>query len=409
MHYRASHYRSAAVRRGIGAALSAGALACSAGSLDGSGASSSGSQGGRESSSTAGSSGRPLVLEVGGSGGASPAPPETCTAEAHEGQRLPVDMYFLLDSSGSMGERVQGGSKWEVVSGALIAFLNDPRNSQTAVGIGYFPTAAPFGSCAIGQPDCLCIPYINLCFANAGGSCSVADYSTPAVPLVLPASAGAVIADIQAHRFSGGTPTRPAVEGALQYLNLWAEQHSARATVLVLATDGDPTGCESNGPPDIAALAANALAGPHAIKTFVIGVGDSLVALNLVARAGGTGQAFLVDAGGDVAATFGDALEQIRGAAASCVFAIPERSAAGMKVNPAQVNVRYTPAGSTASTLVTQTFMSNPQHCDDAGGWYYDNPLAPTRIELCQSTCQALSQGSVQVEFGCDTISQIPR
>jgi hypothetical protein len=43
------------------------------------------------------------------------------------------------------------------------------------------------------------------------------------------------------------------------------------------------------------------------------------------------------------------------------------------------------------------------------GGWYYDNPTAPTLIKLCDSTCQSLSGGSIQVEFGCDTIVQPPR
>jgi hypothetical protein len=408
MHHAASIV-VARIRSVVSVAMVAGSLACSAGGGDGSpgGAASGGHA--SQPSPTPASGGSSLVLDAGGSssaGGAGAA--KVCTAEVREGVRLPVDMYFLLDSSGSMGERVQGGSKWQVVSQALIAFLNDPRNAETAVGVGYFPNADQ-GTCMVGQAGCLCIPFINVCFANVGGSCVVADYATPAVPLVLPPSVSAVLAGIQAHRVSGGTPTRPAVEGALQYLNQWADEHPARTSVLVLATDGDPTGCDSNSPGDIAALAASALAGRHAIKTFVIGVGGSLVSLNLVAQAGGTGQAFLVDAGGDVAKAFSDALEQIRDAAASCVFAIPSQNAAGMSVNPSQVNVRYTPGGASTSTLVTQTFMSNPQNCDSAGGWYYDNPQAPTRIELCESTCQALSRGTVQVEFGCDTIKQPPR
>lgn len=399
------------IRRSVGVALGVGVLACSAGSGDAAdgGSANGGSRGLAGSSPTAATGGSALVIDVSGGSSAAPAGgANVCNAEVHEGERLPVDMYFLVDSSGSMAERVQGGSKWEVVSRALIAFLNDPRNRETGVGIGYFPNTAQ-GMCSPGQAGCFCIPYINICFSNVGGSCATLDYATPAVPLVLPPSVAPVIADIEAHQFSGGTPTRPAVEGALQYLSQWATDHPGRRPVLVLATDGDPTGCDPNTPADIAALAASALAGPHAIQTFVIGVGDSLLSLNLVAQAGGTNQAFLVDTAGDVAQAFGDALEQIRGAAAACVFGIPAQNAAGMSINPGLVNVSYTAAGASSSTLVMQTSMGDAQSCDAAGGWYYDDPLAPTRIELCAATCDALSRGSIQVEFGCKTSVRPPR
>jgi Mg-chelatase subunit ChlD len=393
------------IRPGSSGNAGAGAAPSSSGSQ---GVGSAQGRGGSSSSQTGGGAGIVVggassVGQAGQAGGG-----DVCHAEAHEGQRVPVDLYFLVDSSGSMAERVQGGSKWEVVSKALVAFLNDPRNGGAGAGIGYFPNAAQ-GACTAGQAGCLCIPFVNICFSNIGGSCTVADYALPAVPLALPPSVTAVINDINAHQLAGGTPTRPAVEGALQYLNQWAGQHPDRKTALVLATDGDPTGCDPNTPQGIAALAAGALSGPHAIKTFVIGVGSSLVSLDLVAQAGGTGKAFLVDTGGDVAKSFAEALDQIRGVVATCDFSIPAQGGAGMTINPSKVNVRYTATGASASTLVTQTFMSDPNNCTSAGGWYYDNPSAPTLIKLCDESCQSLSGGSIQVEFGCDTIVQPPR
>jgi hypothetical protein len=344
----------------------------------------------------------------GTNGGGQTGTGEVCQAETREGQRIPVDMYFLVDSSASMSEMVMGGSKWDVVSQALIGFLGDPRNEGTGIGIGYFP-AGVGATCTAGQPDCLCIPIINLCLPQAGGSCVVADYAVPSVPLALPSIVASVISSITAHAIAGGTPTRPAVEGALQYLDGWAEQHPDRKAVLVLATDGDPLGCDANTPQEIAALAAAALAGPHGIKTFVIGVGRSLQTLNLVAEAGGTDQAFLVDTGGDVAQQFGDALDQIRGVASPCDFSIPTEAGPHMEVNPEKINVSYTPTGSTDPILVQQTFGSDPANCGSDGGWYYDNPAQPTTITLCDATCSSLSGGSIQVAFGCDTIVQPPR
>jgi hypothetical protein len=362
--------------------------------------------------STSGGVGGGPIIVIGGSpatnGATQTGSGGACQAEKREGQRLPVDMYFLVDSSASMSEKVMGGSKWDVVSQALIGFLGDPRNEGTGVGIGYFPTGVG-ATCTAGQPDCVCIPIINLCLPQTGGSCVVADYATPSVPLALPSIVASVISNITAHTIAGGTPTRPAVEGALQYLDGWAEQHPDRKAVLVLATDGDPLGCDANTPQDIAALAAAALAGPYGIKTFVIGVGRSLQTLNLVAQAGGTDQAFLVDTGGDVAQQFADALDQIRGVASPCDFSIPTDAGPHMAVNPAKINVSYTPTGSSDATLVQQTFNGDPANCGSNGGWYYDNPAAPTTIKLCDATCSSLSGGSIQVEFGCDTIVQPPR
>jgi len=374
-------------------------------------------QGGAESASRGGRAGAAggvravgglpdLAVSEGGATSGDAGASAVCSAEVREGQRVPLDMYFLVDSSGSMRDEVASGSKWDVVSSALTGFLQDPRNAGTGVGIGYFPVSA--NTCSKGQSGCICIPFINLCLATEGGSCDVADYSTPAVKLALPAQTAAVIGDINSHEVGGGTPTRPALEGGLAYLSQWAAEHPERKPVLVLATDGEPVGCDANEPQDVADVAARALAGPHGIRTFVIGVGSSLVSLNLVARAGGTDHAFLVDTGGDVGKEFGDALDQIRGAAGSCEFTIPGATSGGDPVDPAKVNVSYVANGTRASTRVPQTFMGDPKNCDQNGGWYYDDPKAPKLIELCESTCQSLSTGSIQVEFGCDTEAQPP-
>src|SRR4051812_349005 len=93
--------------------------------------------------SAGGGGGSPgLELTLGGSSNDGQGGSAVCNAQVREGTRVPVDMYFLVDSSGSMNEPVTGGSKWEVVSSALRAFLKDPRNDGTGVGIGYFPSAA---------------------------------------------------------------------------------------------------------------------------------------------------------------------------------------------------------------------------------------------------------------------------
>jgi hypothetical protein len=330
------------------------------------------------------------------------APENVCAGVVHEGERLPLDMYFLVDLSGSMAELGPGGTKWDLVSRALVAFLQEPRNADIGVGIGYFPLAAEL-TCVAGDEGCLCIPFINLCLPNFGGSCAVADYAAPSVPLSLPPQPQVVVDSILSQIFAGGTPTRPALEGAIQYANTWAEANPGRRTVVVLATDGDPSGCIPNAPQDVAAAAAAALNGPNRIQTFVIGVGRSLASLNLVASAGGTTQAFLTDTSGNLVQELADALAKIRNQAGPCAFELAGQSSM-QTIDPNQVNVRYVPPGAAAPIIVPKTSGGSASDCSADGGWHYDDPLAPTRIELCDATCAAAAGARLEVEFGCETI-----
>lgn len=332
----------------------------------------------------------------------------SCGGTVFEPERLPLDLFFLVDSSGSMAEPAGGGaSKWNLMSSALVDFLSDPSNAEVGVGVGFFPENVQ-PTCTSGQPDCLCIPVINICFSNVGGSCAAADYAAPSVPLALPPSAATAIGSIQRRELAGGTPTRAALEGTYQYLETWTSQNPGRKLATILATDGEPNGCIGNTPAEAARLAAQALSGPSQIQTFVIGVGRSLGNLGQVAQAGGTSQAFLIDATQDLAQGFARALESIRVAAGPCAFEIPISTAEG-PVDPGRVNVRFTPSGATEAVVVAKTFDGSVDGCGADGGWYYDNPSAPTRIQLCSNTCEGTLEARVDVQFGCDSVVQPPR
>jgi hypothetical protein len=345
------------------------------------------------------------VINVGGSAGGG-GQPSTCSAESREGQRVPVDMYFLVDSSSSMADLVQGGgTRWSAVSGALVEFLQDPANADLGVALGYLPyVGGAAATCVMGDPLCLCVLGICVPLSNTLASCEVADYSKPTIPFSLPPNVASLVSDLLAHPLNGGTPTRAALEGALQYLSSWATAHPERKPVMVLATDGEPFGCTGNTPQDVANVAAAALAASVPIQTFVIGVGSSLDSLHLVARAGGTSQAFLVE-DDNAGAAFAEALARIRGVAVPCDFLIPTEGDQG-KIDPDEVNVKYTPIGATGAVLVAKTNDGSATGCGVEGGWYYDDPAAPTTIKLCPTTCSSLAGGSIQVEFGCKTIVQ---
>ena len=346
-----------------------------------------------------------IVVESGGNQGVGGA---GCNKEVHQGERQPLDMYFLVDQSGSMAEG--NPSKWAAVSSALTSFFADPANSGTGAGIGYFPLTMGGGSmmpstCTMatnGMNGCICI--LGFCIdtmaVNFGGSCTGSDYSMPAVPIqLLPGVAPMLQMSLQSHGPGGGTPTYPALQGAYQYATGWAKANLGRRTVFVLATDGEPTGCgNTNNVQQIATdLVAPALAGNPPLSTFVIGVGNSLNSLNQLAMAGGTKQAFIVDTGGDVAKQFAMALDAIRGQAASCNFAIKSDGT----VDPTKVNASYTPVNGAPVDLFG---VPDQNGCTANGNYWYYN-ADKTQIILCPYMCQTLSQmgGSVQVVLGCPT------
>jgi hypothetical protein len=91
-----------------------------------------------------------------------------------------------------------------------------------------------------------------------------------------------------------------------------------------------------------------------------------------------------------------------------CSFEIPAETEEG-PVDPNRVNVRITPSGAPQSLVVGKTFDGTGSSCGPEGGWHYDNPAAPTRLQLCQSSCQAAFNARMEVLFGCETIVQPPR
>jgi hypothetical protein len=334
---------------------------------------------------------------------------DACASSTYEGESMPLDIFIMFDQSGSMNEKANSGTKWDAVKGALQTFVNDPASAGIGVGIQYFPLGIPTTPCTMNGPDCQCIDIFiaMLCSSTAQGSCTVDDYAKPDVPIgQLPAVAPAIVSSLNAHQPGGQTPTMPAVQGALNYATSWAQAHTDRKTVFVLATDGNPTGCDrnTNTPDNIASMVvAPAAAANPAVKTFVIGVGDSLTSLNAIAAAGGTNQALIIDTAGDPGKQFLDAMKQIRGVSLACDFVIP-KPADGGGLDYSRVNVSFTSNG----TQELVGYAASPSACDPTtGGWYYDNPANPTKLALCPATCnQATVSVSVAVDIllGCERV-----
>lgn len=352
----------------------------------------SGALGGNTSGPGGAAGGFTFEPAMAGQGGmAIPVVPQSCAAKSVVGERLPLDVFVLLDQSGSMTE---GEDRWGPVTAAILGFVDDPTSQGVGVALQYFPLGAQK------RED----PLI----------CQTSNYETPAVPFAqLPQAAAAVRQSIMAHAFGPaesdtpahwGTPTRPAVEGVLTYLRAWQAAHADHRTVLLLATDGLPSKlCAKNTISDIAALLRQAATGPMPISTYVIGIGK-IDNLQELAQAGATGKpAFVVsNTGGEaIRAEFLAALQTIRKAAVPCAVRIPDAMGA---VDLGKVNVELTDAGGTKKVVPR---VDGAAACK-AGvpAWHFDVADKPSALVMCPSACEQVSSPGARVDvvIGCKTV-----
>ena len=295
-----------------------------------------------------------------------------CLTENAEATVSPLDIIVLLDRSGSMS-----GSKWNGSVTALTNFFQSPGGTGISAGISYF-----------GPP-------------NGDPECQPASYNPLHVPVVdLATSSATLVNDVQSQSPAGSTtPTWAALYGTLQYANDYQDQNPTHVVIVVLASDGDPTSCNTSIT-DIAALAAQAYA-YNGVRTFVIAIQGSTIAnLDQIAAAGGTMAAY--DVTNDIM-LFQQKMDEIRKDVLACEFVIPDPTSGTF--DPTKVNVEYTPGGNGTPENIPQA--SDAADCGNDPGWYYDNPAAPTKIIFCPASCatiQADDMAKVQFVFGCPTI-----
>jgi hypothetical protein len=368
----------------------------------------------------------------------------------------------------------QGVSKYKAISDAVSQFLGDKRSDGIGAGLTFFPvpkagtpTSCTAGSCPSGSgpcsanacdqfgplyfcdtknecangkqcaargrcqngPNTYCSNIGTACPKDANGfdlgmcvaqtaawctkadSCVATDYGTPVLPIApLPGSAAGFATAFAGHALpQGETPTYAALQGGLASLTAYAATHPDHALALVFATDGGPNECNTNTA-QIAQLAADALASPAHIRTFVIGTFGSVdgpiakPVMDAIAAAGGTTAPYIVTPNTTTTTQFLDALTKVRGAALPCDYAIPAPEAGTADFT--KLNVQYTP--DTGSAVVYPN-RAGAGACDDNGGWYYDVDPAtapPTKAVLCPVTCAAVNAqgGRMDVVLGCQTI-----
>ncbi|MEM6293065.1 MAG: hypothetical protein AAGA54_17445 [Myxococcota bacterium] len=98
------------------------------------------------------------------------------------------------------------------------------------------------------------------------------------------------------------------------------------------------------------------------------------------------------------------AQQVIGGASLACSYTIPPPPD-GEVFDRDRVNVEF--EDGTGTKLVIGRVDDVNACAGVENGWYYDDPINPTRISVCPQTCdtiQSFDAGKVAIKFGCETI-----
>lgn len=344
-----------------------------------------------------------------------------CETSSSEAELAPIFLAFAYDVSGSMGHYDcpnwwhDPDAKWTPVREATQAFFEDESSVGISASMAFFPGASDL--------------------------CEAATYETPDVEMtMLPSNlfAGAfdgyeaeVGSPLPGGDWRGNTPTLAAFTGTSTYLDQFVLSEPDAKFAVVLVTDGLPQGCSGDGNtvPALTTAVENLYDAGNGVRTYVIGIEnpttppaeaptydgwdgwscngasepatppDTLGALNGVAAAGGTTEAFLIDTGDPEAtkANFRAAIDVIRTEAISCELGIPPHPRGGT-FDADKIDVSYTLDGE------TNRFDYDPG-CEVEGAWHYDDEEDPTMIELCLETCEFIQSSpgaELNVDFLCE-------
>ena len=312
-----------------------------------------------------------------------------CVGESLSAEALPIDLYVVVDRSSNMSLDIAGNppdatgdSRWDGVRAGLEEFVTNGEVGGVRIGLHFF------GQDPLGREEVNCDP---------------TSYSNPTVPIgVLSEVAPEILAalDQAGTQLGGPTPTLPALQGALDYVEpIQASNYSLGEVLLV--TGGLPDQCGGSDSPEHLAAVARAFV-EQGVRTCVVGLGPGLEDLHRVAEAGGTVAAYLIEAE-DIAAQLRDALLRMVAPEfiMSCDIAVPLPADPTQEMDPDQAEFVIYPYHAEPVEIPR---VSDPEACDDApnGGWYYEPEPYPGRVLLCPCSCSRTDLDMLEVRFGCE-------
>ena len=381
-----------------------------------------------------------------------------CASDAVSAALTRVNIVFLLDKSGSMGDDpnnqwANAATRWNPVVTTLRSFFQDQASTGIYASLSFLPADGNIG------PACNVANYetgtssikVPMTLLNTAGQQLF--LSKLCDPTVVPQPAGCIVP-------AGGTPTRPALQGTIDYAATVQQKNPGSKTVIVFLTDGEPgfgysfegqvkglytcddlpplasdgntpscncdccaAGCSpaslckcgtaSCGCVEDSTLCTTAdaevlrvrdvIATAPANSIYLFGVGDLTTSTmdTWAAATGNPAVALQGMSGSQAASTLATALANIRSTYLNCNIPIPPPKN-GLAADYRKVNVNYI-NGQGVATQIGQS----PGCGSTKMSWQYDNPASPTLIELCPNACNMAQQdpnGQIQVVLGCATV-----
>lgn len=314
------------------------------------------------------------------------AQPTTCAATTISAEPLPLDMFIVLDRTGSMGQdcklSLDGppavASMWCRAVSALGQYFTSPQASGHRAALQFMiPSATQSTECS----------------KEGTNLHTRAEVDLTELP---ESSAGPLIQALDA-QIPDATST--AIESALNGIAVYTNAHQApgREMIGILITDGDPSFCSDS----MSTLAR--IPREHyqdtGIRTFIMGMtGASASTLEAIAaEAGAPAHSDFCDpedpnptchywsvGDGDPTA-FVSALSAIQETAVGCEFTVPDTESGVIDLDTVQVAINDTSAPG--------IHLAPVDSADDCGNEHYTkgNRDGQATVVLCPSTCKRLT------------------
>lgn len=354
----------------------------------GNGGKSGGAEGGAagEDGETAGSGGAAgsISISIGGSGGSGGAAP-SCAAEGAKADAvvLPADIIWVVDQSGSMDKETDYVQKKINTFASAIAKSDvDYRVVMIANPSAGNKICVP---APLGGPSCGNAARFRLVAKTVGST------NGPKIALDEYAKYSDFLRPDATKHFVFVTDDQSSLAAQAFLDGLAAKQPKnmfASLKIHAVFAWGDDKNKGCNGP-------------------FGAGAKYGSVYETLVNKTGGAKGVICED---DWTKVFDDITTAVvTGSKVSCEVKVPAPPK-GKELDPALVNVQYVPGGTGTPADILR--VADAAGCGAKGGWYYDNPTAPTRILLCPASCTTVQKddaAKIDVQFGCASVFETPK
>lgn len=353
-------------------------------------------------------SGGTLPIDDGSTGFPDAAIPDAapqCADDVIPTERRRLNMYLLIDTN----FLVTTGGEWDKVQQGILDYSRREEAEGTGLGLRLI------------DPDALLanIPILSniIGWATNTPVCAPATYSNASDAVAeapLPTHVAQLTSELTNVTASVTTPLGPALEGALALTFSWKNQRPDEEQVLVLLSDAFLDFSCGTTAEELAASAAYGV-NSYGIRSYMIELlnpvpllpdqiaGGTLIPLDPVAAAGGTGRARSFNLGGEDASVLADRLLEIQRDAEVCEYALPADHAWDEALLAVDTGVGPGPLAR----------LSDASECGVNGGAYvrYVDPTnGTTWARACPTSCAAITASARAPMWiiGCDPSADGP-